>query len=91
MLRNTFIYMLDINIHNELHNRVIGNIYRPSDKEVAELWKKYLEHKDLVDHLGVVGACHWLANNCSCAAFKRDMMIQANYLERKLYPQKGGH
>lgn len=84
LCRDRFIYPLDIRIHDELHHKVLNDIPRPSDKDMAELWHRYEQNAAYVDALGIVDVCRWLAHNVHDSGFRKAMFIQADFLERRL-------
>lgn len=83
-LREHFVYMLDVQVHRELHNAIIHDIPKPSEAETAELWKRYQQQKAWIDQMDILQACKWLGDNSNDPAFKACMERQESYLSAAL-------
>ena len=49
MLRNYFVYYLDVDVHNELHNGVLHDIPRPTPEGLAALYGAFKDQKGIID------------------------------------------
>lgn len=83
-LRQAFVYDLDINIHNELHNVVLHDVPRPSDEDIRNMYFAYLRHKDVAQRVDILTACEWLATACRDPAWRACMFRQYYFLKSKL-------
>lgn len=84
MLREAFVYDLDIDIHNELHNDVLHDVPRPSDAELKEMWFTYLRHKKLIESSDILTVCEWLMTACRDPAWQACMRRQYEFLRSRL-------
>lgn len=85
LLRQRFVYELDVDIHNKLHRDILHDVPKPSEKALEAVWRAYGEHRAEVDELDIVEACKWLAGACSDNAWRACMMRQYWYLFSELY------
>ncbi len=83
-LRNAFVYMLDINIHNELHNHVIHDIPKPPPDALKPLFLAFLAQRQEISQLDIISALEWLIEACDDAAFKACMERQHQFLKTRL-------
>lgn len=83
-LRNAFVYMLDINIHNELHNEVLHDVPNPSPDALKPLYLAFLAQRQEINQLDIIGATEWLQNACDDPAFKACMKRQHDFLVSRL-------
>ena len=83
-LRNAFVYMLDINIHNELHNEVLHDVPTPSPDALKPRYLALLAQRQDTHHLAIIGATEWLQNACDDPAFKACMKRQHDFLVSRL-------
>lgn len=83
-MRNRFVYMLDINIHNELHNAIIHDIPKPAAEGLVAMWKAYLEHETEIASMGIVQAAEWLSEACYEEPYHTCMKHQAEFLKARL-------
>lgn len=84
MLREAFVYELEVNIHNELHNNVLCDILRPSNAELKAAWFAYQRDRDTIASYSIVEACEWLMLSCSDPAWRACMARQLNFLRSRL-------
>lgn len=84
MLREAFVYELEINIHNELHNAVLCDILRPSNAELKAAWDAYQRDRDTIASYDIVKACEWLMLSCSDPAWRACMARQLDFLRSHL-------
>lgn len=84
LLRNAFIYELDIDIHNELHKIVIHDIPRPPEKQLKRAWEEYRLNRWTIDRFDILQACEWLLYACDDHAWRACMARQLAYLQEKL-------
>lgn len=83
-LRNAFVYMLDINIHNELHNELLNDVPKPPPDALKPLYLAFLAQRQEINQLDIIGATEWLLNACDDPAFKASMKRQHDFLAKKL-------
>lgn len=83
-LRKAFVYDLDVNIHNELHNVILHDVPRPSDKAIRNMYFTYLRHKDVIEKADILTACEWLATACDDPAWRACMFRQYYFLKEKM-------
>jgi hypothetical protein len=79
LLREVFVYTVNIDEHNMLHNALIHDIPKPPDEEISRLWKLYEDNKDFVLSLNIVQACDWLISNSTDEQFKAAILIQYKF------------
>lgn len=60
LLRNVFVFQVDEYTHNLLHNTVLKNVPRPSEKVLKATWEDYLGEKSSVDNMKLLTALSWL-------------------------------
>ena len=84
LLRQAFVYELDVDIHNKLHHGILHDIPKPSEKALETAWKAYEAHKWEIMQLDIVEACEWLANAVDDPAWKACMQRQYWFLESEL-------
>lgn len=84
MLRDAFIYPLEINIHNELHNAILCDVVRPSNAELKAAWDAYQRDRDTIASYDIVRACEWLMLSCSDPAWRACMARQLDFLRSRL-------
>lgn len=90
LLREHCVRMLKVTIHRNLHNTVISDITRPTDKEVKEMWLKYQDEQEMVDNMDIVELCDWLYRACDNPGWRECMKKQYDYLKSALgYKNKG--
>lgn len=83
-LRNYFVYMLDVKIHDELHNAVLHDIPKPSPDALKPLYLAFLEQKAIVEQFDIIQAAEWLSMACNEEPFHSTMAHQAKFLKQKL-------
>lgn len=81
LLRQAFIYELDIDIHNELHRHILHDVPKPSEDELRHAWEVYQEHKWEIDRYDIIEACEWLMFCCADPAWRACMKRQHDYLK----------
>lgn len=84
LLRQAFIYELDIDVHNELHKHILHDIPKPSEEQLKHAWEVYQANKWLIDQYDICQACEWLANVCADTAWRACMTRQLIYLKDNL-------
>lgn len=84
LLRNAFIYELDIDIHNELHKIVIHDIPRPPEEQLKRAWEEYRLNRWTIAQFDILQACEWLLYACDDHAWRACMARQLAYLQEKL-------
>lgn len=84
LLRQAFVYELDIDIHNELHKHILHDIPRPSENELKHAWEVYQTNKWLIDQYDIMQACEWLMAVCEDPAWRACMKRQLIFLKSNL-------
>lgn len=84
LLRQAFVYELDIDIHNELHKHILHDIPKPPEWQLKRAWEAYQADKWLIDQYDIVQACEWLAKACSDPAWRACMNRQLIYFKDTL-------
>ena len=84
VLRNYFVYYLDVDIHNELHNGVLHDIPRPTPQGLAALYRAFKDQKGIIDGMDIVQAAEWLAEACQDEPYHSCMAHQATFLKQQL-------
>lgn len=75
---------LPISIHNELHNVILHDVPKPTEKLLETAYKDYLGQKTIIDTLGVCQLILWLYDEIPDEAFRACMMVQYRFLSEKL-------
>lgn len=83
-LRTVMVREMPINIHNELHNRVLHDVPKPTEKLLETAWKDYQSQKTIIDTLGICQLILWLYDEIPDEAFRACMMVQYRFLSAKL-------
>lgn len=84
LLRQAFVYELDVDIHNQLHKNVLHDVPRPSEAQLKSAWEAYQANKWLIDQYDIIQACEWLYNACDDPAWRACMHRQLIYLKTNL-------
>jgi hypothetical protein len=84
LLRQAFVYELDVDIHNYLHQHILHDIPKPPEWQLKMAWEAYRADKWLIDQYDIVQACEWLAKACSDPAWRACMNRQVVYLKDAL-------
>lgn len=84
LLRNAFIYELDIDLHNELHKHILHDIPKPPENELKKAWEAYQSNKWLIDQYDIMQATEWLMWACSDSAWRACMKRQLIFLKSNL-------
>lgn len=83
-LRNSFIYLLDVKVHDELHNAVLHDIPKPSPEALKLLYLAFLEQRQEISQMDIVKAAEWLSEACKEEPYHSCMAHQAQFLKEKL-------
>ena len=83
-LRLATIRELPIKIHNQLHNEILHDVPKPSEKLLETAYKDYLDQKSIIDTLGVCQLILWLYDEIPDEAFRACMMVQYRFLSSSL-------
>lgn len=83
-LRNSFIYLLDVKIHDELHNAILHDIPKPSPEAMKALYLAFEAQRQEINQMDIVQAAEWLTMACDEEPFHACMQHQANFLREKL-------
>lgn len=84
LLRQIFVYELDVEIHNELHRNVLHDVPRPSERQLKHAWEVYQANKWLIDQYDIIQACEWLIYACDDRAWRACMQRQLIFLKTYL-------
>ena len=84
LLRQVFVYKLDVDIHNYLHRHILHDIPKPPEWQLKRAWEAYQANKWLIDQYNIVQACEWLADACNDPAWRACMNRQLSYLKDAL-------
>ena len=84
LLREAFIYELDINLHNELHNAILHDVPRPSDAQIKAMYDKYIAERYIIALYDITDACEWLMRSCDDPAWQACMQRQLIFLKSNL-------
>jgi len=84
LLREAFIYEIDIDIHNELHKYILHDVPRPSNAEIKAIWLKYVDERDIIATYDIIEACEWLMQACTDPAWRACMHRQLIFLKSSL-------
>lgn len=85
-LRNVMNREIPIVIHNELHNEVLRDVPKPSEKLLETAWKAYQADKTTIDAFDIQKLILWLYDAIPDEAFRACMMIQYRFFDN----HKGG-
>ena len=83
LLRDSFVYEIDEDVHRELHKRIEG-IPRPSNSDIHQMWVAYRQERDYIAGLDVVDACEWIMTACDDIDWQNAMYDQWKYLEARI-------
>lgn len=84
LLRQAFVFEIDVEIHNELHKHILHDVPRPPETELKRAWEAYQANKYIIDQYDVVQACEWLLWACDDAAWRACMKRQLDFLKYNL-------
>lgn len=79
-LRQNFVYLIPVCIHNDLHNQILHDVPVPFD--VANIWRAYQLESPTLDN--VISACDWLIAHSSDEAFVACMRKQRDFFAQSL-------
>lgn len=75
---------IPIKTHNILHNEVLKDVPKPSEKVLKIAYEAYLAQKSVVDGMDVCELILWLYNAIPDEAFRACMMIQYHFFDSEL-------
>lgn len=84
LLRNAFVYELDVGVHNELHKHILHDVPKPPESQLKRAWEVYQANKWLIDQYDIMQACEWLLNVCDDQAWRACMRRQLIFLKTNL-------
>ena len=84
ILKKSFVYMLDVKIHDELHNAIISNIPKPSPEGISRIYKAFQNERDEIARLDIIGASEWLTEACDEEPYHTTMQLQTLFLQERL-------
>lgn len=83
-LRTAMVREIPISVHNELHNEILHDVPKPSERLLEMAYHDYLEEKEIVDTLGICQLIAWLCDEIPDEAFQACMMVQFRFLSKRL-------
>lgn len=86
LVRHAFTRDVPVPIHDELHQKYLTHIPRPSEELMKAAWELYQKRKDEIDNYGIARACAWLYVHIPDVAFRRAMQIQIDFFVLNLGP-----
>lgn len=84
ILHKTFVYQLDIKIHDELHNAIVHNIPKPSPEGILSILNAFQEQKQEIIQFDIISASEWLTDACDEEPFHSRMQLQTLFLQERL-------
>ena len=84
LLRNAFKYELDVDLHNELHQKILHDIPRPPESQLKRAWEAYQANSWLIKQYDIMQACEWLMYACDDTAWRACMQRQLIFLKSNL-------
>lgn len=87
LVRHAFTRDVLVSIHDELHQKYLTNIPRPSEEVMKVAWEEYQEHKSEIDQYDIKRACAWLYVHVNDYKFRQAMQIQLDFFTLKLGPE----
>lgn len=75
---------LPVSIHDELHNEILHDVPRPTERMLEMAYRDYLEEKEIIDTLGICQLIVWLCDEIPDEAFQACMMVQFRFLSKRL-------
>lgn len=83
-LRTAMVRELPVSVHNELHNEILHDAPRPTERLLEIAYHDYLEEKEIIDTLGICQLIVWLCDEIPDEAFRACMMVQFRFLSKRL-------
>lgn len=84
ILHDSFVYMLDVKIHDELHNAVLHNVPKPSAEGILSVFNAFQAQKQEIMQFDIIEAVEWLQNACDEEPYHSAMATQAKFFHEKL-------
>ena len=84
ILHKKFVYMLDVKIHDELHNAIIKDIPKPSSKAILSILEAFQAQRQEISQMNIVEASEWLQNACDEEPYHTTMKLQTLFLRERL-------
>lgn len=84
ILHDAFVYMIDIKVHDELHNAILNNIPKPSYEGILSIFKAYQAEKEEIMSFDVIQASEWLMLACDEEPYHTAMALQTLFLQERL-------
>lgn len=84
ILRDSFVYMLDVKIHDELHHAVLEDVAKPSPQGISSIFNAFCEQKQEIAQFDIVEALEWLQNACDEEPFHSQIVRQTQFIRKKL-------
>lgn len=75
---------IPINIHNILHNEVLKDVPKPSEKVLKIAYEEYLAQKTIIDAMNVCELILWLYNAIPDEAFRACMLVQYHFFDSEM-------
>lgn len=84
LLRQAFVFEMDVEIHNELHKHILHDIPKPPESQLKAAWEAYQANKYIIDRYGIIQAAEWLLWACDDPAWRACMKRQLDFLKFNL-------
>lgn len=84
ILHDNFVYMLDVKIHDELHNAVLRNVPKPSSDGILSIFNAFQEQRQEIMQFNIIEAAEWLQNACDEEPYHSAMATQVKFFKKKL-------
>lgn len=84
LVRHAFTREIPVSIHDELHQKYLTNIPRPSEAVMQVAWEEYQEHKQEIDEYDICRAIAWLYVHVNDARFRAAMQTQLDFFVMRL-------
>lgn len=87
LVRHAFTRNVPVPIHDELHQKYLTHIPRPSEKIMKVAWEEYQSNKFEIDQYDICRACAWLYVHVNDVKFRKAMQTQLDFFTLKLGPE----
>ena len=84
ILREAFVYMLDVKVHDELHHEILHDVPKPSPEGILSIFNAFCEQRQEIMQFDIIRASEWLQNACNEEPFHTCMKHQTDFLKKRL-------
>lgn len=84
ILHDHFVYMLDVKIHDELHNAVLKDVAKPSPDGILSIFNAFCEQRQEINQFNIIEALEWLQNACDEEPYHSQMQVQTLFIKERL-------